>query len=55
MTPTERDLALQATSQMQLGNGMFEIDRRFKADFCKQHGITEAYLTQLVRALLNGE
>lgn len=55
MTDAEKDLALKATGQLQLGNGMFENEREFKAQFCKQNGITEARLTKLVIELLDGD
>ena len=55
MTDAERALALKATTQMQLGNGMFINDREFKAQFCKENGITDDYLTDLVRQLLDGK
>ena len=56
MTPAQKELALKATTQMQVGNGLFtENDREFKAYFCKVNGISEAELTQLVRDLLDGK
>ena len=55
MTEAERELALKATTQMQVGNGLFMNDREFKAQFCKENGVTEGRLTKLVKALLAGE
>ena len=55
MTTAERELALKATTQLRLGMGMFLREREFKAQFCKENGITEAQLTTLVKALLAGE
>ena len=55
MTTAERELALKATTQLRLGMGMFLREREFKAEFCKQNGVSEAQLTKLVKALLAGE
>lgn len=55
MTDAERELARKATTQMQLGNGLFMNDRQFKAYFCKENGITEAALTQYVKDLFDGK
>jgi len=55
MTPAERELALKATTQMEVGNGLFMNDREFKAQFCQQNGVSEAQLTKLVKAMLAGE
>ena len=55
MTPAERALALKATTQLKLGNGMFMNEREFKAAFCREHNLTEAKLTELVKGLLAGE
>ena len=55
MTDAERELAIKATTQMQLGNGMFINDREFKAQFCKENGVTDDRLTELVRQLLDGK
>ena len=55
MTTAERELALKATTQLRLGMGIFLREREFKAQFCKDNGITEAQLTTLVKALLAGE
>ncbi len=62
MTSYEREMAIKATSQMQLGNLTFGpgisphelTDREFKARFCKENGITEAQLTSWVTQLLDG-
>lgn len=55
MTPAERAVALRATSQAVLGNGMFTNQREFKARFCRENNITDAKLTELIRKLLAGE
>lgn len=54
MTPAERELAVKATSQAVLGNGMFMNEREFKAEFCRQNNISELRLTELVKELLAG-
>ena len=55
MTPAQKELALKATTQMQVGNGLFMNDREFKAYFCKENGISEAELTKYVRDLFDGK
>lgn len=55
MTEQERQLATKATTQLRLGNGLFMNDREFKAWFCKENGLTEPRLTQLVKDLLDGK
>jgi len=55
MTPAERAVALRATTQAVLGNGLFTNKREFKAKFCRENNITDAKLTELVRKLLAGE
>ena len=54
MTDQERQLAIKATTQLRLGNGLFMNEREFKATFCAQNGIAEAQLTQWVKELLAG-
>ena len=54
MTPAERALALKATCQAMTGNGLFLNEREFKAQFCKEHNVTESQLTKLVKELLAG-
>ena len=55
MTDQERQLAIKATTQLRLGNGLFMNDREFKAWFCKENNLTEPRLTQLVKDLLDGK
>ena len=55
MTEQERQMAIKATTQMTLGNGMFMTDREFKAWFCRENNLTEPQLTQLVKDLLDGK
>ena len=62
MNARQRELALQATTRLQLGNIKFgpsilprSLDEReFKAQFCKENGITEEQLTAWVKQLLAG-
>ena len=54
MTPAERNVAVKATTQAVLGNGMFMNEREFKAEFCKEHNVTESQLTKLVKEFLAG-
>ena len=54
MTPAERALAIKATTQSVLGNGMFMNEREFKAKFCKENNVTESQLTKLVKEFLAG-
>ena len=55
MNAAQKALALKATTQMQLGNGLFMNDREFKAYFCKENSISDAELTKLVRDLFDGK
>ena len=52
LTNTERELALKATTQMRLGNGLFMSDREFKSWFCAENNVSDQQLTRLVRQLL---
>ena len=62
MNARERELALKATTRLQLGNIAFGPsitpqalnEREFKAKFCRENGITEAELTGWVQELLGG-
>ena len=62
MNARQRELALKATTRLQLGNIAFGASitpqaldpREFKEQFCKDNGITEAELTSWVKELLAG-
>ena len=55
MTSQERQMAIKATTQRTLGNGLFMTEPEFKARFCKDNNLTEPQLTQLVKDLLAGK
>ena len=49
MTTAEKELMIKIRCQQVLGQGMFLNDVEFKAWACKEYGISEARLTQLMK------